>query len=106
MFRVAKAGKPHPGAIQMQEVKPDLPADAVEIARLWVSSDRSFVAVAHQREWSPELLGSLFVECLLTAADACAAACDMSVEEALTQLWKGVDDERLRLSGGFATGVH
>jgi hypothetical protein len=87
---------PHAGEISLSAM-PNLPADAAELARFWISSDRSFVAVARPREWPPELLGSMLIECLHTAASTYAEAGDMSEAEALERLWRGVDEERTRL---------
>jgi hypothetical protein len=90
--------KAHPGAITMSKVFPDLPKDAFELARFWVTGERSFVAVGRPERWSPELLGSLMVESLHTAAQIYAAAGEMSEAEALERLWHGFDEERERLS--------
>ena len=89
---------PHPGEIGIREVHPDLPGDAFEIARMWVNSERSFVAVGFEQSWSPELLGSLLVECVHTAADAYAATSDSSPDDALKLIWKGFDEERAQLT--------
>jgi hypothetical protein len=99
-------GSGYPGAIDMAKVHPDLPRDATELARVWVNSERSFVAVGFQREWSPELFGSLLVECLHTAADAYSVATGMPPEETLRLLWKGLDDERESLSTNPSKDVH
>jgi hypothetical protein len=88
--------RPHDGEITLSAL-PDLPRDAQEIARFWVTSERSFVAVARPREWTPELLGSLLVECLHTAAATYACDGAMAEEEALDRLWDGLDQERARL---------
>jgi hypothetical protein len=82
------------------QVIPDLPSDATELARLWVNSERSFVAVAYPEKWTPELLGSLLAESAHTVAAAYAAETDLSEEEALTAIWRGFDQERERLSNG------
>jgi hypothetical protein len=82
------------------ETLPDLTADAFEMARLWVNSERSFVAVAYKREWPPELLGSLMVESMHTAAAAVAAHTGLTEGEALERLWCGFDEERERLKNG------
>jgi|SRR4051812_10139729 len=90
-------GKAHEGEIPLAAL-PDLPPDAWEIARFWVSEERSFVAVGRPEGWSPELLGSLIVESMCTAASGYAAS-GMSETEALRRMWDGLDQERLRLSG-------
>jgi len=100
MFGTSKGIERHAGEIQMRDVHPDLPADAFELARFWVNSERSFVAVGFEQDWSPELLGSLLIECLYTAADAYASATDIPQDDALQMLWKGVDEERARLASG------
>jgi hypothetical protein len=88
----------HPGEISLGAVFPDLTEDATELARFWVNSERMSVAVGFQREWQPELLGSLFVEGLHVAAAAYAAQTELSEEEALSRLWSGLDEERKRLA--------
>ncbi len=75
-----------------------------EIARFWVSADRSFVLVAPDVVPSPALLGSLLVECLHTAAAGYAAAGNISEEAALSELWKGFDEERSRLGSPHQLG--
>ena len=82
------------------DVISDLPADAIELARLWVNSDRSYVAVGYPERWSPELIGSLLVESAHTIAAAYAAEANMSEEEALAAIWRGFDEERERLDDG------
>jgi hypothetical protein len=54
--------------------------------------------VGIQDRWSPELLGSLLIESVYTAATAYAAAGEMSESEALSRIWQGLDEERARLS--------
>ena len=88
----------HPGEIPLRETFPNLTADAVELARFWVNGERSFVAVGMQREWPPELLGSLLVESVVTAATAYAAQSGLSEDEALARMWSGFDEERGRLA--------
>lgn len=68
-----------------------------ELARFWVSTERSFVLVAPDVVQSPALLGSLLVECIHTAAAGYAATANITEEEALNELWKGLDQERSRL---------
>lgn len=70
-----------------------------EVARFWVSAERSFVLVAPHVVTSPALLGSLLVECLHTAAAGYAATGNFTEEAALSKLWKGFDEERSRLDG-------
>ena len=70
------------------------------MARVWVNSKRSFVAVAYKKEWPPELLGSLLVESMYTAATAVAAHTGLTENEALERLWRGFDEERERLKDG------
>jgi hypothetical protein len=88
--------RPHDGEIALSVLQ-DLPATAQEVARFWVSSERSFVAVARAPEWTPELLGSLIVECIYNAAATYAFDGAMSEDEALERLWNGFDKERARL---------
>jgi hypothetical protein len=88
--------KGHPGELSLDVFK-DLPANATELARFWVTGERSYVAVGRSEGWEPELLGSLLVECLHTAAAGYAARETMSESEALERMWRGVDEERLRL---------
>ena len=89
--------KPHPGEIPVPAALPGLPGDAWEVARFWVDGERSYVAIGRQQGWSPELLGSLLVESVRTAAATFATSGDISEEEALQRLWKGFDDERSNL---------
>jgi hypothetical protein len=97
----------HAGAISMAAAFPDLPKDAFELARFWVNDERSFVAVGRQRNWTPELLGSLIVESIHTAARTYAASGEMSEAEALDRLWHGFDEERGRLaSPDSSEGLH
>ena len=87
----------HAGEIPLRQSFPDLTDDAVELARFWVNDSRSFVAVSFPRKWEPELLGHLLVESLYTAAASYAALTDLSEEEALQRMWRGLDEERVRL---------
>jgi hypothetical protein len=87
----------HAGELPPSVALPDLPENAFEIARLWVNNERSFVAVGMPQNWQPELLGSLLVESLHTAAEAYAAQTDLSEEETLSRM-RGVDEEGERLS--------
>ena len=89
----------HPNELPL-EVISDLPPDAVELARLWVNSSRSYVAVGYPDRWTPELIGSLLVESAYTVATAYAAQTEMSEEEALKGIWRGFDEERERLNNG------
>ena len=96
MFR-AKRVEAHPGEIPLQPTFPDLSDDAFELARFWVNTRKSFVAVGRPQKWQPELLGHLLVESLHTAAAAYAQQTGMSEDEALSRIWRGVDEERERL---------
>jgi hypothetical protein len=87
----------HPGAISVSAVFPNLPKEAFELARFWITPERSYVAAGRFERWSPELLGSLIVECVRTAARTYAAGGEMSEAEALQRLWCGFDEERARL---------
>lgn len=71
-----------------------------ELARFWVDPEegRAHVFIGFQDRWSPDLLGSLLIESIYTAAAAYAAVSDMSESEALSLIWRGLDDERARLS--------
>jgi hypothetical protein len=90
----------HPGEIPLRATFPNLPDDAFEIARFWVNSERSFVAVGSLLKWEPELLGHLLVESLHTAAAAYAQESGITAEEALSRMWRGIDEERERLKNG------
>jgi hypothetical protein len=90
----------HPGEIPLRPTFPNLSDDAFELARFWVNTERSFVAVGRPDRWEPELLGHLLVESLHTAAVAYASRTGMSEEEALSRIWRGVDEERERLKNG------
>jgi hypothetical protein len=96
----------HPGAISMPAVFPDLPKDAFELARFWVNTKRSFVAIGRPERWSPELLGSLIVESIHTAAQSYAAFGEMSEAEALRRLWDGFDQERAQLASSESEDLH
>ncbi len=89
-------GPTHPGELPLDVALPDLPENAFELARFWVNGERSFVAVSLPHKWQPELLGSLLVESIHTAAEAYAAQTDLPSEEALTRMWNGFDEERAR----------
>ena len=89
-------GKRHPGEIDLG-IFVDLPKDARELARFWIGADRSFVSVARDQNWTPELLGHLLIECVHNAAASYASAGDMSEGEALKRIWNGIDEERARL---------
>jgi hypothetical protein len=89
--------KAHPGEIGLN-VFADLPKDAWELARFWVTSEKSFVSVARRENWTPELLGSLLIECVQNAAASYASSGSMSENEALERIWLGIDRERARLS--------
>ena len=89
----------HEGELDIRPFK-DLAADAVELLRLWVSSERVQAFVGYRPEWTPELLGSLLVEGIFTAAPAVAAHTGLSEEEARERIWRGFDEERERLASG------
>jgi hypothetical protein len=78
----------------------ELQPDSFELARLWVSSERISAFVAYKPEWPPELLGSLLVETIYTAAAAVAAQLGLDEEEARDRIWRGFDEERERLANG------
>jgi autotransporter translocation and assembly factor TamB len=88
----------HPGAISVKG-SPTLTDDYFELARFWVSAKqgRSHVLIGFQDRWDPELLGSLLVESIHTAAAGYAAARDISEDEALRRILQGFDEERARL---------
>jgi hypothetical protein len=90
----------HSGEIPLRPTFPNLPDDAFELARFWVNSERSFVAVGRPQQWDPELLGSLLVESVHTAAVAYAEQNGMPQDEALSRIWRGFDEERERLANG------
>ena len=89
----------HAGEITLDAL-PSLPADAVELARLWVSPNagRSYVATSAYQDWAPELLGSLLVESARTAASGFAKASKMTELEAFALIMKGMDAERAGLA--------
>ncbi|QJR00747.1 DUF5076 domain-containing protein [Sphingobium yanoikuyae] len=94
-FRTAE----HPGAIALKGGL--APAkNAFELARFWISPDegRSHVVIGFPDQWRLELLGSLLVESVHTAAKAYAQTAQMSEEEALRRIWQGLDEERARLN--------
>jgi hypothetical protein len=86
----------HEGEIPIGKFN-DLAPDAIELARLWVNSERVNAYVAYKPEWPPELFGSLLVETIYTAAGAIAQFTGLSEEEARTRIWQGFDEERERL---------
>ncbi len=94
----ARRAPDHKGEIPLRATFPDLSDDAFELARFWVSAEKSFVAVGRPIDWRPELLGSLLVESIQTAAVAYAAQTDLSEAEALARIWVGIDEERGRLA--------
>jgi len=89
----------HPGAISI-EGDNAIGKAAFELARFWVNPDegRSHVLIGFQDKWSPELLGSLLIESVHTAAAAYAVTGQMSESEALRRILQGLDDERARLN--------
>ena len=98
MFGLRRSAKGHPGEISLRQSFPNLTDDAFEVARFWVSQDRSFVAVGHPENWHPELLGSILVESIHTAAVAYSSRTGMSEGAALTRIFSGFDSERANLS--------
>ena len=94
MFGLRKSQE---GEIALDAMRP--PPGAWEIARLWVSHERSFVLTSHDKKWQPELFGSLLVECIHTAAVAFAKTAEMTETEALERIWQGLDAERTNLDG-------
>lgn len=86
----------HPGELDLKVLGPPS-ADASEVARFWVNSDRSFVGVSRAKSWTPELLGALLIECAHTAASAFAANDSLTESEALACILNGMDEERQRL---------
>ncbi|MEG3153559.1 DUF5076 domain-containing protein [Sphingomonas sp. RB1R13] len=97
MFSFLRSGKGHPGEILLRPSFPNLTDDAFEVARFWVDKDRSFVAVGYPEGWQPELLGSILVESIHTAAVAFSAQTGMSEDEALQRIFDGFDIERANL---------
>ena len=93
----------HPHAIPLAG-RAGLTDDFHELARFWVSTERTFVLTAADVVKSPALLGSLMVECIHTAAAGYAATGDISGADALRELWQGFDEERARLDGSNYTG--
>ena len=76
----------------------DLPSEATEVARLWLTSRRSYVLVGHMVGWTPDLMGSLLIECARTAAVAFASRFDMSDAKAFEEIMRGMDEERARMA--------
>ena len=76
----------------------ELSDDYVELARVWVSSNKCFVLVAPEVAATPALLGSLLVESAYTAARTYASDGSMSGAEALSEILRGMDEERARRS--------
>jgi Domain of unknown function (DUF5076) len=99
LFRAAE----HTRALSLSDW-PQLKNNYFELARLWVSDEQSFVIVSPGHLESPALLGSLFAECLRTAADAFAATGNFTPDNALRELWKGFDEERQRIFGELGAG--
>lgn len=91
--------KRHEGELAIEAFN-DLAPDSFELARLWVSSERVNAFVAYKTEWPPELLGSLLVETIYTAATAVAAHTGLNEEQARDRIWRGFDEERERLANG------
>ena len=106
MFGLTRRSQPHPGEIPIFEICPDLPVDAFELARFWVNSERSNVAIGLPDRWEPELLGSLLVESVHTAAAAYAAKSKMSEQEALNRIWSGFEEERERVAAEDSGETH
>ena len=100
-----KAG--HPGEIPLKGHS-GLSDDYTELARFWVSGEqgRSYVLTAVEQQWSPELLGSLLVESVHTAAAAYAARDGITEQEALRRIWNGLDDERAALESDSSEEMH
>ncbi|WP_309611867.1 DUF5076 domain-containing protein [Sphingomonas sp.] len=88
----------HPGEISLRQSFPNLTDDAFEVARFWVSQERSFVAVGYPEKWEPELLGSILVESIHTAAVAYSARTGISEQIALSRIFSGFDSERANLA--------
>ncbi|MBN8811871.1 MULTISPECIES: hypothetical protein [Sphingomonas] len=88
----------HPGALPL-EGHAGLTDDYFELARFWVSAEqgRSFSIVGTMTHWPPELLGSLLVECVQTAAAGYSAHTGLPEAEVLQGIWRGFDEERARL---------
>lgn len=87
----------HPSALTLAG-HADLTPDYFELARFWVSAEqgRSFSIVGTMTHWPPELLGSLLVECVQTAAAGYAAHTGLPEAEVLQGIWRGFDEERTR----------
>lgn len=106
MIGFRKASRAHPGAISL-EGHPRLSDDFFELARFWVSAEqgRSFCLVSQMEHWSPELLGSLLVECIQTAATGYAAQTETSEAEVLRRIWQGFEEERARLDADHSQEI-
>jgi len=89
--------RPHKGELPLVTSE-GLSPDAWELARFWINGERSLVVTGVEERWSPELMGSLLLECARTAATAYAHAGSMSEDEAWARILKGLDEERQRLS--------
>ncbi len=89
--------RPHKGELPVNFVEP-LKDDAWELARFWVNGDRSLVVTGFEDRWSPELIGSLLLECARTVALAFSSRGIMTEQEAWVRILNGLDEERTRLS--------
>lgn len=106
MIRFGKPKQEHPGAIRLEGHR-GLTDDFFELARFWVSAEqgRSFCLVSQMDHWSPELLGSLLVECVEMAATGYAAHAGVAEADVLRRIWQGFDEERARLGAGHSQEI-
>jgi hypothetical protein len=97
MSWLRKSRPEHPGALPLVGHS-DLTDDYFELARFWVSAKqgRAFSVVGTMAHWPPELLGSLIVECVQTAATGYARHTGLPEAEVLQGIWRGFDEERAR----------
>ena len=89
--------RPHKGELPVLSAGP-LKDDAWELARFWINGDRSLVVTGVQERWQPELIGSLLMECVRTAATSYAHSGKMTEGEAWERILKGLDEERGRMA--------
>ena len=87
----------HKGELPVVTSEP-LRDDAFELARFWINGERSLVVTGVQQKWTPELVGSLLLECARTAAASYAHTGIMSEQDAWHRILKGLEEERQRLS--------
>ena len=86
----------HKGELPIVTAEP-LHNNAWELARFWINGERTLVVTGVEDRWSPELIGSLLLECARTASTSYSYAGLMSEDEAWERILNGMDEERSRL---------